>query len=378
MTQTDDTKAKGPMDRKNELLIRYGRMGFLGWFSHNGVTVEKTRTRVVIKTKRGLELGDIVGPFCYKGGHFKNTCKEVEDYYDKRSKDYPLAGGGTFVRYAKPEDIMEAEHLDISANEELKFARKLAKDMNLPMKMVDSEHLLGGERIVIYFLSETRVDFRDLVKQLAKEYQTRIELRQVGARDEARLIGDYESCGQQCCCKRFLKILAPVNMRMAKVQKATLDPSKISGHCGRLKCCLRYEDSTYKELKKNLPNKNSWVKTSNGEGKVVDSQIMTQLVSVIFAGGKVEAFAADEIEVLADRPPERMPEDNKAQRPLRNQKPERKKSDQKQEAKTPQGSGEEKQTQQATGADAPTEKKKKRRRRRKRSNNKPAGENNSN
>jgi cell fate regulator YaaT (PSP1 superfamily) len=298
MAQTDTSKAKGPKDKKKLLLIRYGRMGFFGWFTHNNLHVEKTRTRVVIKTKRGLELGDIVGPFCYKGGHFKDSCKQIEKYYEKRSKDYPLAEGGTCVRYATPEDIMENEHLDISAREELKFAQKLAKDMELPMKMVDSEHLLGGERIVIYFLSETRVDFRDLVKTLAKEYQTRIELRQVGARDEARLIGDYESCGQQCCCKRFLKILAPVNMRMAKTQKATLDPSKISGHCGRLKCCLRYEDSTYRELKKGMPNKSAMVDTPSGAGKVLDCQILTQLVSVGFPDGKREAFPVTEIEVL--------------------------------------------------------------------------------
>lgn len=298
MTNTEAPKPKGPKDKKNMLLIRYGRMGFFGWFTHNGLDVEKTRTRVVIKTKRGLELGDIVGPFCYKGGHFKYSCKQIEDYYDKRSKDYPLAEGGTFVRYATAEDIMEGKHLDLSAIGELKFAQNLAKEMKLPMKMVDAEHLLGGERVVIYFLSETRVDFRDLVKTLAKEYQTRIELRQVGARDEARLIGDYESCGQQCCCKRFLKILAPVNMRMAKTQKATLDPSKISGHCGRLKCCLRYEDSTYKELKKTMPNRSAMVMTASGTGKVIDCQILTQLVSVLFPDGKREAFPVTEIEVL--------------------------------------------------------------------------------
>jgi cell fate regulator YaaT (PSP1 superfamily) len=135
---------------------------------------------------------------------------------------------------------------------------KFVRDMNLPMKIVEAEHLFGGERIVVYFSSGGRVDFRDLVRRLAKEYQTRIELRQVGSRDEARLISDFESCGQECCCRRFLKILDPVNMRMAKLQKATLDPSKISGHCGRLKCCLRYEDEIYKILKEQMPRKNSW------------------------------------------------------------------------------------------------------------------------
>ena len=166
------------------------------------------------------------------------------------------------------------------------------------MKLVHVEHLLGGEKMVFYFMAEGRVDFRELVKRLAKEYQTRIELRQIGARDEARLVSDYESCGQECCCRRFLKILEPINMRMAKMQKATLDPSKISGHCGRLKCCLRYEDETYKELKKNLPRKNAMVETEKGRGVVVDTQILTQLVVVQFDRGEREAYPVDEIKVV--------------------------------------------------------------------------------
>lgn len=361
MAQTDTIKAKGPKDKKNLLLIRYGKMGFFGWFTHNGLNIEKTRTRVVIKTKRGLEIGDIVGPFCYKGGRFKDSCKDIEKYYEKRSKDYPLAEGGSCVRYAKPEDIMEAHHLEISAREELKFAQKLAKDLNLPMKMVDSEHLLGGERIVIYFLSETRVDFRELVKTLAKEYQTRIELRQVGARDEARLIGDYESCGQQCCCKRFLKILAPVNMRMAKTQKATLDPSKISGHCGRLKCCLRYEDSTYKELKKGLPNKGVMVNTPSGTGKVIDCHILTQLVSVAFADGKREAFPVSEIEVLTGEAAEKAA----AQKPAEARKARAEKGMPAEEAVPAQDDNQREDAQEAAEGQSPPKKKRRRRRKKK-------------
>src|SRR4030042_1942436 len=105
-------------------------------------------------------------------------------------------------------------------------------------------------------------------------------MRQSGSRDEAKLPGAVESGGQQCCCQRFLKHLKPVNMRMAKMQKATLDPSKISGYCGRLKCCLRYEDNTYTELKRRLPRKNTIVKTQHGQGRVIDTQILTQLVLI--------------------------------------------------------------------------------------------------
>jgi hypothetical protein len=129
-------------------------------------------------------------------------------------------------------------------------------------------------------MAENRVDFRDMVNRLASQFGTRIEMRQVGARDEARLVADYERCGQHCCCKNFLKVLKPVSMRQAKVQKATLDPLKISGRCGRLMCCLRYEDQTYKELKTRLPHKNTRVGTSEGPGVVVDSKILVQLVLV--------------------------------------------------------------------------------------------------
>jgi cell fate regulator YaaT (PSP1 superfamily) len=171
-------------------------------------------------------------------------------------------------------------------------------ELELPMKIIDAEHILGGERIVYYFRADGRVDFRELVKKLAHEYQTRIEMRQIGSRDEAKILGDVESCGQQCCCQRFLKALKPVNMRMAKMQKATLDPSKISGYCGRLKCCLRYEDQTYTELKKKLPRRNATVKTPRGEGRVIDAQILTQLVIVEYEAGNREAVGVEDIEVI--------------------------------------------------------------------------------
>ena len=148
-------------------------------------------------------------------------------------------------------------------------------------------------------MADGRVDFRDLVRELAHQYQTRIEMRQVGARDEARLIADFETCGRECCCKNFLKVLAPVNMRMAKVQKATLDPSKISGRCGRLKCCLRYEDVVYQELARRLPPTNTVVMTADGEGVVIESQIITQLVKVrLTKTEKIIVVGAEELRSL--------------------------------------------------------------------------------
>src|SRR6185369_673479 len=152
-----------------------------------------------------------------------------------------------------------------------------------------------------HFASEEWVDFRELVRRLAHEYQTRIEMHQVNARDEARITADYEKCGQHCCCKQFLKVLTPISMRSAKVQKATLDPTKISGRCGRLMCCLRYEDETYEELRKKLPKRNTRVETEKGDAWVVDGQILTQLVLVQYDDFKREAIPMEKI-VAFDRP----------------------------------------------------------------------------
>jgi cell fate regulator YaaT (PSP1 superfamily) len=284
---------------KKYMMVRYGRMNALGFFEHNENEIPKVHTRVVVKTDRGLELGFIVGHLnSYRGGQFKLREDQVKEYFDNSEIDFCPAQAGKFIRFATNADISEERHLEKIAKEEIDFCKKIIKEMNLPMKIVDAEHVFGGERIVFYFMSDGRVDFRELVKRIAQEYQTRIEMRQIGSRDEAKLLGDLESCGQQCCCQRFLKLLKPVNMRMAKMQKATLDPAKISGFCGRLKCCLRYEDQTYTELKRKLPKKNARVKTAKGLGKVIDGQILTQLVMIEYDNGDKETLPLDEIEIL--------------------------------------------------------------------------------
>ncbi|MBU0718155.1 MAG: hypothetical protein KJ749_07910, partial [Planctomycetes bacterium] len=148
------------------------------------------------------------------------------------------------------------------------------------MRVVECECPFGGERIICYFTAVERVDFRGLVKDLAREYRTRIEMRQVGARDEARLLADFETCGREVCCKSFLKTLKPISMRMAKLQKSTLDPTQVSGRCGRLKCCLHYENVGYEELDKRLPRNGARVHTSQGEGVVISRQVLTQLLQI--------------------------------------------------------------------------------------------------
>jgi len=298
MPKAVETRPKQAKNKKY-MLVSYSRMNTLGFFEHRETKISKIKTRVVIKTDRGLELGHLVGRLtAYKGGQLKLSEEQILEYFEDSDIGSVPGPAGKFIRYATSADVSEERHLRKIAQEEMECCRHFAKEMNLPMKIVDVEHVFGGERIIFYFMSDGRVDFRELVKRVAQEYQTRIEMRQIGARDEAKLLGDVESCGQQCCCQRFLKLLKPVNMRMAKMQKATLDPAKISGYCGRLKCCLRYEDENYIELKKRLPKKNTKVKTEHGKGKVVDTQILTQLVVVEYESGEKVAVPVDEIEII--------------------------------------------------------------------------------
>ena len=159
-------------------------------------------------------------------------------------------GAGQILREMTAEDRHELTRMQQQAREESKVCQEHMDRLGLKMQLVDVEHIFGGERIVIYYLAENRVDFRELVKALAGEFQTRIEMRQIGVRDEAKLLADYGDCGCAVCCNTHLVQMPPVSMRMAKLQKATLDPTKISGRCGRLKCCLRYEYETYEQMQR--------------------------------------------------------------------------------------------------------------------------------
>ena len=158
------------------------------------------------------------------------------------------------------------------------------------------EQVIGGERLVYYYLAEQRIDFRDLVKSLAKVFQTRIEMRQIGIRDEAKLLADYGDCGQPVCCNTFLREMPPVSMKMAKLQKATLDPSKISGRCGRLKCCLRYEYDTYEESRKELPPVGATVVTKQGTGKIVGQELLARKLMIAYEGQR--HIMTDERDIL--------------------------------------------------------------------------------
>ncbi len=263
------------------VVARYGRMGFIGQFRHDLDPGPGPGGNVVLRSQRGTEIGEVLtcvdqaGPRCISAG-------SLQSYLTACGSDYPFHRRGKILRIATAQDFNDQQHLDKSAAEEAAFCREQIDGLSLDMKVVEVEHLLGGERIVFFFTSENRVDFRELVHRLAGAYHTRIEMLQVGARDEARLMADYERCGRRCCCQEFLKFLKPISMRMAKVQKATLDPAKISGRCGRLMCCLQFEDAMYSELQATLPRRNIWVRTEDGTvGRVQDMQVLTQLVRLM-------------------------------------------------------------------------------------------------
>ena len=244
----------------SKYVTRYGAMRSIGVFAQRGKPVDYRRgDRVVARTPRGLEVGEIL-------------CQGDDE---DSSQDH-----GEILRRMTANDVNEWTHIESKTQLEFQTCCDMVREMSLPMELVDIEHLFGGERIVIYYLAESRVDFRALVRQLAKEFQTRIEMRQIGVRDEAKLLADYGDCGKPVCCNTHLSQMPPVSMKMAKIQKATLDPTKISGRCGRLKCCLRYEYDTYQELARQLPPIGSHIVTRSGAARVLGHEIIAEQVLV--------------------------------------------------------------------------------------------------
>ena len=238
--------------------------------------------RVVARTQRGLEGGDVL-------------CEAT----DEQAAKIGSAPGGQILRELSADDAGELTHIHAKERSEFDVCVRHTARLGLPMQLIDVEHLFGGERVVVYYISEERVDFRELVKALAAEFQTRIEMRQVGVRDEAKLLADYGDCGKPVCCNTFLSEMPPVSMKMAKVQKATLDPTKISGRCGRLKCCLRYEYDTYEELQRDLPPIGSDIVTKTGKARVLGQEILArQLLVVMEDNRRVLVDAADVLTVI--------------------------------------------------------------------------------
>jgi cell fate regulator YaaT (PSP1 superfamily) len=244
-------------------IVRHGVMRNLGVFAPRGRDTFTRGDQVIARTSRGLESGEVL---CEASDEAVATIKDAKQ--------------GQILRRLSGDDVRELRKMFEQERREYEVCQREIKRLALEMKLVDVEHLYGGERVVVYYLADERVDFRDLVKSLATEFQTRIEMRQIGVRDEAKLLADYGDCGKPVCCNTHLSEMPPVSMKMAKLQRATLDPSKISGRCGRLKCCLRYEYDTYQELQRELPPIGADVITNKGRARVLAQEVLAGQVLV--------------------------------------------------------------------------------------------------
>ncbi len=253
--------ARDASHEQPQYVVRFGSLRTLGVM--NSRQSYRYGDEVVARTDRGTEIGTVL-------------CEATPVAFE--AMEEPTKG--RIIRRISKEDRTQRERMESGAVKDMAACQRCVDALKLSMELVDTERLLGGERFIVYFLADGRIDFRQLVRDLAKEFQTRIEMRQIGVRDEAKLLADYGDCGQPICCANFLSKMPPVSMKMAKLQKATLDPSKISGRCGRLKCCLRYEYDTYEAIAKELPSPGSHVLTREGSVKVVAQDLLAGQLTV--------------------------------------------------------------------------------------------------
>lgn len=241
--------------------VRFKRAGKIYYFEPNGFELE-VGDPVIVETARGIEYGTVVSGI-------KKISKK-----DLVSELRPV------LRIADEADkYIHCENCK-KAKDAIDICKIKIKEHKLDMKLVDCEYTFDNNKVIFYFTSDGRVDFRELVKDLASIFRTRIELRQIGVRDQAKIVGGIGSCGQQCCCNRFLDEFAPVSIKMAKEQSLSLNPTKISGLCSRLMCCLKYEEEVYCEKNRRLPKVGHKIKTPDGMGTVQGVETLTEIISV--------------------------------------------------------------------------------------------------
>ena len=241
--------------------IRFNRADKVYYFDPAGLDLE-VGDYVVVKTTRGLELGNVViAPQQVLASEVSSPLKPV-------------------LRKADPEEIQRAREFEDKERDALGQCGELIGRLNLPMKLLSAKYNLDGSRLSFFFCAEERVDFRELVRELTGRFKTRVELRQVGPRDEAKLIGGFGRCGRQLCCSNFLSEFAPISIKMAKEQDLPLNPMKISGVCGRLLCCLSYENEQYQGMKQKMPKVGQRVSTTMGIANVVGGNPLKEIVVV--------------------------------------------------------------------------------------------------
>ena len=273
--------------------VRFKKVGKVYYFDPGGLEIAQG-TPVIVETVRGLEYGVTVYP---------NRDVKTDGFILPLKK---------VLRLATPDDTIQEENNRNREKESLAVCLEKIKEHRLDMHLVDVELTFDLNKIIFYFTAEGRVDFRDLVKDLAGVFRTRIELRQIGVRDEAKILNGVGSCGRTLCCATFLDEFQPVSIKMAKEQSLSLNPTKISGICGRLMCCLKYEEETYEFLNKNLPGVGDLVKTPDGDGDVISVNVLRQLARVAVRKRKSDdpaltTYAISEIKVIEHRPPPEEP-----------------------------------------------------------------------
>ena len=260
--------------------VRFRTAGKVYFFDPLGYEI-KRGDHVIVETARGVEFGTVVG-----------DPKEVED--DKVIQ--PLK---PVLRIATQKDVKQEAANKVKEKEAFKICLEKIRKHGLAMKLIDAEYTFDNNKVLFYFTADGRIDFRELVKDLAAVFKTRIELRQIGVRDETKILGGIGICGRPLCCHTHLSEFIPVSIKMAKEQNLSLNPTKISGVCGRLMCCLKHEEETYEELNRRLPNVGDFVTTKDGQkGEVQSVNILRQLVKVIVENGDTKEIQEYPVEDL--------------------------------------------------------------------------------
>ena len=263
--------------------VRFKKAGKIYYFDPKDLTIEKGNF-VVVETARGIEFGE-----CVIG------IKEIPE----TDIVAPLK---SVIRVAEKEDIVKNDINKSKEQDAFDICLKKISEHNLTMKLIDVEYTFDNNKVIFYFTADGRVDFRELVKDLATIFKTRIELRQIGVRDEAKMLGGLGPCGRPMCCSTFLGDFASVSIKMAKEQNLSLNPTKISGICGRLMCCLNYEQSTYEDIRKRMPTVGSIIGTNEGKAEVVSNNIVKEIVKAKFKKGDeevIQSFDIDKIELIS-------------------------------------------------------------------------------
>jgi len=264
--------------------VRFKKAGKIYYFDPGDIDVQKS-DNVIVETARGIEFGECVtGPKLVKEEDIISPLKNV-------------------IRKATEDDITSHNENKIKEKEAFEICMQKISEHKLVMKLIDVEYTFDNNKVIFYFTADGRVDFRELVKDLATIFRTRIELRQIGVRDESKMVGGLGPCGRPLCCSSFLGDFVPVSIKMAKEQNLSLNPTKISGICGRLMCCLNYEQDTYEETRKKLPRVGAIVETVDGRGEVVFNSVIKEMVKVKFKAKEgeeiVREYNLDEVTLVS-------------------------------------------------------------------------------